>query len=146
MRNKLLSLFVLVLLASGCEGSGELSLTEYVEQTNVLAERASREGEAIVGDAQRVSEFTPQILQDGLERGVALRTTLQEAVDGIEPPDQIADLHNLMWDWHEQFIPIEAALAVRAGATEHTEEGWNGFSDSAEMVAYRMALANGKQV
>ena len=59
--------------------------------------------------------------------------------------DQIADLHHLMWDWHGKFIPIEEALAHRAGTAENTAAGWEALSASPEMAAYRASMAEGKQ-
>jgi len=137
---------LLVLVMTGCS-SNELSLTEYVDQVNEAAEQASQRGEALLADAAAVTDLSPQLISDGLRRGLAeVRVPLQEAADEIEPPTQVADLHHLMWDWHAEFMEVEEALADRAGTTPDTAEGWADLSDSPEMEAYRRALADGKQV
>jgi hypothetical protein len=145
VRRTALMTLSLVLLLGAC--GGEMSLTEYVERMNSVADEAGRKGEELFSEADLLIEFTPQILQGGLERGLReIRIPLQEGVDAIDPPEQVADLHNLMWGWHARFISIEEALAVRAGAAEHTDAGWEELSDSPEMAAYRSAIAEGKQV
>jgi len=134
------------LLLSSC-GEDDTSLTEYVEDVNVIAGRASEEGAALIAEGAQVTDFTPQHLQAGLERGLhEIRVPLQTAADALEPPAQVADLHDLMWNWHARFIPIEAALAARAGAAADTAADWEALSDSPEMAAYRAAIAEGKQV
>ncbi|MCB2224426.1 MAG: hypothetical protein KQH83_09690 [Actinobacteria bacterium] len=125
---------------------GTMSLTEYVDEVNEIVEEASERGAEIIAAGTDVDEFTPQVLQAGLEAGTELRTTLQEKADALDPPDQVAGLHELMWGWHRDFIEVERALAVRAGATPDTEEGWTALSASPEMAAYRDALAEGTQV
>lgn len=134
------------LLLSSC-GEDDTSLTEYVEDVNAIAGRASEEGAALIAEGAQVTDFTPQHLQAGLERGLhEIRVPLQTAADALEPPAQVADLHDLMWNWHARFIPIEAALAARAGAAADTAADWEALSDSPEMAAYRAAIAEGKQV
>ena len=109
-------------------------------------DRASEQGEALAAEAEEIVDFTPQDLQAVLEQARVIRIEVNEAIDHIEPPEQISDIHNLIFDWHEEFITIEEALAVRAGTTPHTAAGWTELSDSPEMAAYRAAIAEGKQV
>lgn len=147
MRNNrlILAALSLALLLLGCGGGG-LSLTEYVDQINAAAEPAGRRGAELIAEAEEITDFTPQILQAGLERGLReIRIPLQEAVADIEPPEQVAELHSLMWGWHSEFISIETALAARAGEAADTAAGWEALSESSEMAAYRDALAVGKQ-
>jgi len=139
------SALCLVLLLCGCGGS-EMSLTEYTESINAAEIRASQQGEALAAEAEEVVDFTPQDLQAVLEQARVIRIEVDEAVDQVEPPEQISDIHNLIFDWHEEFITIEEALAVRAGTTPDTAAGWTELSDSPEMAAYRQAIAEGKQV
>ncbi len=144
-RSVLVALCV-TLLFGGC-GGGEMSLTEYVERINAVAEQASQKGAELLSEASQITDFTPQILQAGLERGLReIRIPLQEGVDAIEPPDQVADLHYLLWNWHAGFISVEEALAARAGIAEHTEAGWEALSESPEMAAYRAAIGEGKDL
>lgn len=141
----LLATLFLALLLLGC-GGGALSLTEYVDRINAAAEPAGQRGAALLAEAEEVTDFTPQVLQAGLERGLReIRIPLQEAVSDIEPPGQVAELHDLMWGWHAEFISVETALAARAGEAPDTAEGWESLSESSEMRAYREALTDGKQ-
>ncbi len=139
------SLAVIVVLG-GC-GGGEMSLTEYVERINVIENRASQQGEVLVASAEQIGDdLTPKDLQAGLERGRAIRIEVKEATDGIEPPEQIADLHYLIFDWHTKFISIEETLATRAGTAADTAVDWKELSESPEIAAYRAAIAEGKMV
>jgi hypothetical protein len=139
------SALCLGLLLCSC-GASEMSLTEYTERINAAEIRASQQGGALAAEAGEVVDFTPQDLQAVLEQARVIRIEVDEAVDQIEPPEQISDLHNLVFEWHEEFITIEEALAVRAGTTPHTAAGWTELSESPEMAAYRQAIAEGKQV
>ena len=138
---------VLVLVLAACGGS-ELSLTEYVDEINAAsgaaierAEQLTAQGD-IGGGTPTPEEAQSQILL-GIEE---IRDPLQEAVDAIDPPTQIADLHALLWDWHADFISTERAMAERMGTIPNTLEGWTALSNSPEMAAYRDSLAEGKQV
>jgi hypothetical protein len=138
----------LTLLLCGCGGDGdEMSLTDYVDRVNAIAERASQQGAELIAEQAQVEDFTPQHLQAGLERGLReIRIPLQADADAIEPPEQVAELHHLMWGWHARFLPIEEALAARAATAADTAADWEALSDSPEMAAYRAAIAEGKQV
>ena len=143
-RLTLLVLFF-VLLVSGCS-EGELSLTEYTERVNAIEAQASAQGEALAANALEVDDFTPQDLQAVLERAKVIRVEVDGVIDDVIPPEQIADVHELVFDWHAEFIAVEEALATRAGTTPHTPVGWTDLSDSPEMAAYRSAIADGKRV
>lgn len=139
-------LVTLVLLLGAC-GGAEMSMTEYGDRIDVIAREASERGEAVFAELAGTPDMTPQQLQVGIQRVLReIRIPLQEAVDGIDPPASIADLHELMWNWHAEFIATEEALAVRVGDAEDSVEGWTALSDSPEMAAYRTALAEGKEI
>jgi len=122
-------------------------MTEYGERIDALAIEAGQRAEELFADAPPITDVTPRMLQTRLERGLLeIRIPLQEAVDGIDPPAQIADLHDLMWDWHSDFISVEEALGARMGEAEDSDEGWTALSESPEMAAYRSAIAEGKQI
>jgi hypothetical protein len=135
----------LALLLCGC-GGGEMSLTEYTQRINAAEIRANEQGKELAAEAEDVVDFTPQDLQAILEQARVIRIEVKEATDDIDPPEQVADIHNLVFDWHTEFIAIEEALAARAGTAPHSDDGWTTLSDSAEMAAYRDAIAEGKQV
>jgi hypothetical protein len=136
----------IALLLGGC-GGGEMSMTDYGERIDAAATEASQRAEELFADAVWTADATPRQLQGLLERGLLeIRIPLQESVDGIDPPAQIADLHDLMWDWHSDFISVEQALVAQVGAAEDSVEGWTALSESPEVAAYRSAIAEGKQI
>jgi hypothetical protein len=133
-----------------------MSLTEYVEEINAIFDRGIERYEALVtspeglvliagqgshlgfGDeGAQLTDFTPQDLHVALEQVAEIQAEAVAAAAGINPPEQIAELHELYF----RELPI-AELAVRAG----TAADWYELSESAEMVAYRAALAADNQV
>ena len=138
----------LVLMVAAC-GGGEMLLTEYVERVNATVDRASQQyfdlvaspqGAVLVAEGVRLSAFTPQDLQSALERVREIEAEVEEAVDAIEPPEQVADLHNLLFDFDDDFISAQEAVAAKAGSAAD----WEELSESPEMAAYRNALAEDK--
>lgn len=129
-------------------GGDELSLTKYVEEINDAAAEAGERAEQLTAEgALGGGGVTPREVEAGIGRGLEeLRIPLQEAVDAIEPPGQVAEMHALLWGWHAELIRVETALAERVGAAPHTEAGWTELSDSPEMIAYRASVAEGKQL
>jgi hypothetical protein len=137
-----------IVVAGGC-GGGEMSLTEYVERINAIVDPAaqqyeglvaSQQGAVLVAEAAHITDFTPQDLQTALERVVEIEVEVREAFDAIEPPEQVAGLHYLFFDFGLS-IPIAEALAARAG----TAADWEELSVSSEMAAYRAQFAEDKQ-
>jgi len=135
------------LLLLGC-GGGEISLSEYVERLNAILVRAiqqyellvaSPHGAVLVAEGPQLDEFTPQDLQAALEGVGEIEAELREAMDDIEPPEQVVDLHNLLFD--DRFTSAREALGGRAG----TAADWEELSQTPEMAAYRTAVAVDKQ-
>ena len=139
----------LILLLAAC-GGGEMSLTEYVERLNTIVEQArqqyevlvtSPQGAVLVAEPDQLTGFAPQDLQAALEQVREIEAAVDEATAAIDPPEQVADLHDLFFDFDGDFISAQEALAARAG----TAVDWEELSASPEMVAYRAALAKDKQ-
>jgi hypothetical protein len=96
----------------------------------------------LVAEGAQISDFTPEDLQAALERMGEIGVGVQVAVAAIEPPEQVADLHNFWFDFDdESFTSAQEALAARAG----TAANWEELSESPEMAAYRAALVEDKQ-
>ena len=138
------------LVLAGCGGGSELSLTEYVDQLNVIVDQARQEYEALVAsprggvliaDGADLEGFTPQDLPFAFDRVREIEAGVDEATAAIDPPEPVAELHHLFFDFDSEFIAAQEALTVRAG----TAGDWQELSDSAEMAAYRTALAADKQ-
>jgi hypothetical protein len=138
-----------MLVVTACT-SGELSVTEYVEEVNAIVNRASQRYEAVASDGRgavlvangaRLADFTPQDLSEAFQEVRELEAELENAIGEIEPPAQIADLHNLMFDFDDGFFDAQEAMAERA----RTATSWSELSASPEMEAYRVALAKDKK-
>jgi len=137
----------LILMVTAC-GGGEMSLTEYVERLQAIMDRAIQQGEELVASPQgaviaaepeELSDFTPQDLQKALERIREIEFESQEAATAIEPPEELADLHNLFFD--TRFATARDSLAARAA----TAATWEELSETPEMAAYRTAVTVDKQ-
>lgn len=141
---------LIVLAVAGC-GGGEMSLTEYVDEINAIFDRGIERYEAIVASPEgavlivgqgshlgladqgaELDDFTPQDLHVALEQVAEVQAEARETAATIDPPDQIAELHELYF----RELPI-AELADRAA----TAATWDELSESPEMAAYRDALA-----
>jgi len=135
---RVLAGFGVWLLLSGC-GGGALSLTEYVDRLNTVNDRLNPQAEVLISDLERST--TPREVSTTMERMAALRVESVQAAEALDPPEQVADLHQLFLSWEKRLLPIEEAFAARAG----TVAGWEELLESAEVAAYRTALVEGKQ-
>ena len=140
----------MVLVLAACGGASEMSLTEYVNRLNVIVEQARQDyevlvsgphGGVLVAEGDQLADFVPQDLKVALERVREIESSVDEATSSIDPPEHVAVLHHLFFDFDSEFIAAQEALAARAG----TAADWEELSDSAEMAAYRVALADDKQ-
>lgn len=149
MRHVVLAGAFLVLVAAAC-GGGEMSLTEYVERLNAIVDQArgryeelvtGPNGAVLIAEPDQLADFAPQDLQVALEHVREIEAEVDEATAAIEPPEQVADLHELFFDFESEFILAQEALAARAG----TAADWKELSETPEMAAYRTALAEDKR-
>ena len=148
MRRILIAVGLTAVVAS-C-GGGDTSLADYTERVEVVVDRAaeqywtlvgSPEGEVLVAGPDRITDFTPQDLQHALERVRQIEAEVEESIAAIDPPDAVAELHDLFFEFDAGFISAQEALAAKAGETAD----WYELSASAEMNAYRSALARDKE-
>ncbi|MGI9528934.1 MAG: hypothetical protein ACR2NG_04425 [Acidimicrobiia bacterium] len=131
--------FGVAVLLSGC-GGGALTLTEYVDHLNAINGQLNPQAEALISDLERSA--TPREISVTMEGVAALRIESVQASEALEPPEQVADLHQLVLGWEKRLLPIEQALAARAGSVAD----WEELFRSDEVVAYRTALVEGKHV
>jgi hypothetical protein len=123
----------------GC-GGGELSLTAYVDRLNAINDRMVPKAQVLISELEQSA--TPRDVHATMERMVALRIESVQATEALDPPEQVADLHELFVGWEKRLLPIEEGLMTRAG----TVVGWEELFESDEVSAYRAALVEGKQV
>ena len=132
------------LLLCGCS-SGEMSLTEYVEERDTVMDGAREryEERCSLQRANSSPSTPPQDLQLALEQVSEIGLEVEHAVAAIEPHNQFADLRYFYFDFGEDsYTAAYDALAVRAG----TAVSWEELSASLEMKAHRAALARDKQL
>lgn len=139
----------LVLMVTAC-GRSEMSMTEYVDEVNAIVGQAAQQYEALVSGPQgavlvsrgaRLTDFTPLDLHEALLEVRTIEAEFDDAVSEIEPPAQVAELHDFVFDFNDGFIAAQEALAIRA----RNAASWAELSASPEMAAYRTALALDKQ-
>jgi hypothetical protein len=117
-----------------------MSMSEYVDEMNTIGVRIAQQSEVVFAEAEQIA--TPSDVNAMMERVQPLRIEVLEGFEGLDPPEQVADLHRLISDWMTKIILAEEALAARASAVAD----WEEFSQSSEVTAYRAALAEGKTV
>ena len=138
----------IIVISGGCGGGSELSLAEYVEAFNTLTDPASQQyadlvaspqGDVLVAEGDQLADFTPQDLGNALELVGKIEAEVLVAAGKIKAPDQVAEFHEFFFAT-SSFTPAREALAARAA----TAVDWAELSDSPEMAAYRLALAEDK--
>jgi len=128
-----------IVVASGCSG-GDMSLSEYVDEMNTIGARVAQQSDVVFAEAEQIA--TPSDVNAMMERVRPLRIEVLEGFEGLDPPEEVADLHRLISNWMAKIILAEEALGTKASAAA----GWEEFSQSSEMTAYRAALTEGKTV
>lgn len=73
-----------------------MSETEYVEELNSIASRASALFEPLVSTLDRVEEPTLTDIVAFLEQEIRIRRELNEPFDALDPPESIAEVHGLL--------------------------------------------------
>jgi hypothetical protein len=135
-----LILALLVIVPSSCGGNSQLSLTDYVERVNTMAADSRAQAERLYLDYRALTAPTVADLATMLDEVLAIRVAVQkEFVDLGEPPDQIAELHAAILDWHAAAIDAERALATQARQVS----SWAELERSVELGAYNALGAEG---
>ena len=150
MRRAYAGALLLAVIIAAC-GGGELSVTEYVASLNAAVDTArgeyeslvtSPEGAVLLANGEQLAEYTPQDLQAALRAIRDIEASFEESIGEVQPPEEVAEIHNFWFDFDSNFIPAQEALEARAG----TAADWDELSKSPEMAAYRTALAEDKRV
>jgi hypothetical protein len=146
---RVLVVALLAVLAASC-GGGELSMSDYTERVGAVVARASQQygdlvaspqGAVLIADPEQIEDFSPQDLQTALEHVRQIEAEVEASIAAIDPPEQVAEFHDLFFTFGEGFISAQEALAAKAGNTAD----WEELSESSEMSAYRAALAKDRQ-
>ena len=138
----------MTLAASAC-GGDDLSLTEYVDEVQALVAAAgeqaadlyaSQEGGVLAAEGAELESFAPQDLKVALEGIGDIEAELLGKAAEIDPPSVVEEFHQLFFD--DTYTKAREALAARAA----TATDWVELSATAEMEAYRAAVARDKQL
>lgn len=131
----------LIVVLSACGGSS-LSFSEYGDRIDEI--RVTYEPQAEVAWVEYLQLANPTMgdLEALFDREAAVRIEIEDAFSGLEPPEEIADLHVLLVEWITNLREADQALAARAG----TVTDWDEFSQSAEYRAYESTLVGGSGV
>jgi hypothetical protein len=126
--NRLIFATSLMLLLLGC-GGGTLSMTEYAETLDLLASDLGGKLEAM---DVRVTG-TPTVEEARLVLGEALtaRTEFQESLTELDPPRELADIHNDLVDLHARIITVQGAFAAQAATATSLDELLNSTESDA---------------
>lgn len=140
MRNILAGLGLAVVLAA-CAGSS-LSMSEYGDRLDEIRATYTPQAEAVWAEYLQLPEPTLEDLKTLFDRDAALRIEIEELFRDLDPPDEIADLHDLLVDWVTSLRQADEALATRVG----TLGSWDEFLLSAEYRAFETTLTGGAGV
>ena len=114
-----------------------MTLTEYVDSLNPIVEQARQQYEELVADndsgvlvagRNQLSEFTPQDLQAALVQVRQIEELVDEATSAIDPPEQVAELHNLFFDFDPDPDPSGQSDAGAETAGSREERSASTFS------------------
>ena len=125
------------LLPSAC-GGGSLTLTEYVDRLNAVNDLVVPQAAALISDLEQAT--TPGEAGAVMEQMAALRVESLEATEALEPPQSIADLHQLFMGWEKRLVPIELSFASRAEVVS----GWEEFFESGAIAAQQVRARAGQ--
>ena len=129
----------LIALAAIACGGGALSLPEYADELNDVVVDGRDRIEPLYVEFESAGEPTVESLRSYLQQEAAIRADLQEEFASMEAPDQVADLHAALVNWHGQVLEAQAALLEGASATSSLEE----FQQSEEYLAFEVVMNEG---
>jgi hypothetical protein len=133
-------LFVALLVAvSAC--SGGLSLADYAEQLEVLVSSMNARLDSLDADPQGTADLEA-VRFYAIER-VEARSVFLTDLRALEPPDEVAELHETAVGIIERLVAAESALADRV-MTMSSADDIGSIWDTPEGVAAR--AADGKAV
>lgn len=127
-----LSAACLLLVITACGGS--LSLAEYGEQVETLVAELNGEVDAL--DAQREAR-DPSVEGEieYWESRAAARKQFQDGLDALDPPNDLAEMHDLALDIMRRYTAAEEAVAAKARDLEDLA-GIAALWASAEITAW----------
>jgi hypothetical protein len=117
-------------------------MEEYGNGLNEIRDTFAPQAEAAWIEFLALPAPTLEDLETLANREVAIRSQLENEVRELEPPEALADLHDVLADWITSLRRVGTALADRAGAGG----SWDELLQSAEYQAYESTLIGGATV
>jgi hypothetical protein len=139
MRTRLAVGGLVIALALAACGSDRLSLPDYVDELNAVIEEGSDQIEPLYIGLLSAGEPTLEGMRSVLDQEVAIRVEIQEDFAELKAPDQIAELHNALVDWHGQMIEAQKLLGSRANSATT----WSEFEQSEEFRDFDAVMEEG---
>lgn len=131
----------LMLLLTACGGS-ELAMSEYGDRLNEIVGTYGTEAEAAWVEFLAVSDPALEDLRTLFDHDVAIRLGVEEAFMDLDPPGEIADIHDPLVEWLVSLTDAEEELVNRIAEIDSLDE----FLDSAEYRAFEETLIGGADV
>ena len=122
------------LLVAGCGGGDELSKEEYQTQVRDAIEPVVETSQNLASDATEAQSVDD--LADPLAEAETTYADTASTLDDIEPPEDVADLHERLITAHEEIAT--AAGEAGTAAEEGDEEGVRPFQEAG--TAYQTEL------
>jgi hypothetical protein len=141
VRNLSAGLLLAAALVVSCGQDGP-SLSDYVESLNAMDAQFSARGEAIWATYLEKPASTIDDLRALMDANVALRIDVDDALDAIDAPEHIADMHADWVVWHSRLLDAERAQTARAATAASVEE----FLESEELRAWVAVLEQGSML
>ncbi len=130
----------LAMVVAACGGS--MTADEYVENLNALAATGSSDFEAAAAAYDQVAEPTLADAVAFLEQEVAIRHVFLDGFEALDPPESIAEVHQLLGDAFARLTAAAEGLAASAATVKSIEEA----EQTPEFAEYRAANADGARV
>jgi hypothetical protein len=136
VRRTLLAGASLVIAVAACGGS--TSETEYVEGLNALVETARSDLEGPSLAYEQIADPTKADLVAFVGQEIAINYEVREEFDALDPPDSIADVHQVIDDTLARGLTATEELLAVAETVSSLEE----VEQTSEFAEYQAANAN----
>jgi len=130
----------LAMVVAACGGS--MTADEYVEDLNALAATGRSDFEAAAAVYNQVAE--PPLADEVafLDQEGAIRHVFLDGFEALDPPESIAEVHQLLGDAFARLTAAAEGLAAAGGTASSMEEA----EQTPEFAEYRAANADGARV
>jgi hypothetical protein len=128
------------MVVASCGGS--MTGDEYVENLNALAATGTSDFASVAAAYDQIAEPTLADAVAFLEQEVAIRYVFLDGFEALDPPESIAEVHQLLGDAFARVTAAAEGLAASAGTVSSIEEA----EQTPEFAEYRAANDDGDRV